>query len=441
MGRILDQDLYPPPATVSPDDYLIGTKRDNNLATQTFPVSSLINATNVANGNSAMYFKFSDGSDDDITPETPGYFFSNSGETNPDDVNRLTFNDLNLGLQNSYALFEYLIASGLFVLKLTNAGNPNNVIYFNCNAGNSQRFADYFEFEVELFNDLWQGEFINETTYVVDFELNTNIKTELTAIGTTTVDDNDVTLSVGFEWLINNFENANAAIFVTNRPFTASGNKRTDIIVGNNIGGFDVISGIEGVVATQPNTPPNKVLVSVINITDTEITTTPGSTTERPCKFIKPAAYSTIFTDEAKSLIAEGTGVLALTISADTHPENSEIQVTHLVDGSINLIVDGTYEGSLVFPRYATAHFKLIGENHWAINYRFKDAGASQIQADLFAGIAGTSQIFSIPAGKIAKSITVNRTNLYQSEFTQVGVNVTVTWEFFGDEKVEITYQ
>jgi len=67
--------------------------------------------------------------------------------------------------------------------------------------------------------------------------------------------------------------------------------------------------------------------------------------------------------------------------------------------------------------------------------------GGGTIGIEVATGVSGSSQIVAIPTGKIAKLIQINRTNVYQSEFAQVGVNVTITWEFFGDEVIEIFYQ
>lgn len=67
--------------------------------------------------------------------------------------------------------------------------------------------------------------------------------------------------------------------------------------------------------------------------------------------------------------------------------------------------------------------------------------GGGSLAVLSFTGVVGTEQDFTIPASKTAILAYVNRTKLYQTEISQVTTTVTLTFEFFGDEIVEIFYQ
>ena len=86
------------------------------------------------------------------------------------------------------------------------------------------------------------------------------------------VDENDVTVDAGAQWIINNVDYELASDFTETVPYAATGYTRNDILVGDQSNLIYRVAGpeTEGISPT-PNVPLNTVLVTVINVTDATI--------------------------------------------------------------------------------------------------------------------------------------------------------------------------
>jgi hypothetical protein len=99
---------------------------------------------------------------------------------------------------------------------------------------------------------------------------------QIISVGEITVVSNDVTVPacVG---LINGVTYQTTTDTVINVPFAASGKNRIDILVLNTSSQIVKVSGFETTgIAVRPNIPINSVLVTQINVTDSEITYVPN---------------------------------------------------------------------------------------------------------------------------------------------------------------------
>lgn len=92
--------------------------------------------------------------------------------------------------------------------------------------------------------------------------------TQLIAIGEETIDGNDITIAAGTIGQIGVNIYTTAAPQTFTIPFTSADKLRTDIIVLNTSGVLVLVSGTEADVAFQPNTPPNTLLVTKIEVTE-----------------------------------------------------------------------------------------------------------------------------------------------------------------------------
>lgn len=93
-------------------------------------------------------------------------------------------------------------------------------------------------------------------------------------IGNILVDENEVTLTTGFQWRIASQIYSNVSDYVTIIPYTSPGLERKDIIVANQNNTFQRIQGLE--VASNPLlpvVPPNTILVSTISVFEDSIGT------------------------------------------------------------------------------------------------------------------------------------------------------------------------
>ncbi len=165
--RIEVYDINPTP---DPADILIGTRRTDGK-TYNFEIAGITNAILSSLNISSINYIFSDESDENITNQTPGYFFTNGNTEEPDQVSVLTFNQSNRQSQNLTQLYN-LISSNTtsFILKLASVSNPNKVSYFRIISVSDE--GNYFEFSVSLYNSgSYSGTYDNAETYIVDFLL------------------------------------------------------------------------------------------------------------------------------------------------------------------------------------------------------------------------------------------------------------------------------
>jgi Leucine-rich repeat (LRR) protein len=105
---------------------------------------------------------------------------------------------------------------------------------------------------------------------IIDAILNNSFG-QLLFVGEITLLGNDLTVPSGVQWRILNINYFTAVAFEQTIPFTTTGNIRKDIIVANTSNELIYLAGFENIgVAIRPNIPLNTVLVTEINVTDSE---------------------------------------------------------------------------------------------------------------------------------------------------------------------------
>lgn len=95
-------------------------------------------------------------------------------------------------------------------------------------------------------------------------------------VAVVSVDENDVTVDTGAQWVINNINYELASDFEETVPYAETGYTRNDILVADQFNQIhrEIGPETEGVSPT-PNVPINTVLVTTINVTDSTIGYTP----------------------------------------------------------------------------------------------------------------------------------------------------------------------
>jgi len=63
------------------------------------------------------------------------------------------------------------------------------------------------------------------------------------------------------------------------------------------------------------------------------------------------------------------------------------------------------------------------------------------LDTQTFEGVEGASQIFAITGGKITKQVHVSGAYVPKSLWSQAGSNLTVTWDFFNGDEVDVLVQ
>lgn len=99
----------------------------------------------------------------------------------------------------------------------------------------------------------------------------TSLNDEIISIGTITLAGNILTIPANVEWRISDVEYNKITETIIPIPFALTGLNRIDIIVANEQGDIVRIAGDELPIAVKPVEPPSTVLITQINITDSDI--------------------------------------------------------------------------------------------------------------------------------------------------------------------------
>jgi hypothetical protein len=167
MAKISKRDVYIPKIILSLRDYFLMTDFEDNLKTKTTEFTNVLTALNAANGITTLNYRFSSVQNETINFDSPGYFFSSSNIVEPELVTKLFFNRFNIHNINCIPLFQFLVSENVFLLKFVNSQDPNNVIFLK--PSNITVSATYLEFNVEDYQEVYQGNFIDDCIYALDF--------------------------------------------------------------------------------------------------------------------------------------------------------------------------------------------------------------------------------------------------------------------------------
>jgi hypothetical protein len=181
MAKVNNTDIYKFDLYPSLMDFLLGSNFENNKKTQSYRLNSIIQLINGVNGKNNLQFLFSDGTTPEVDYFTKGVFFTDNNETNPSNFTKLILNKESLQPIILTLLFERLAVLENVVIKLDNPENPNNFFNFKIKAIQNQ--TEYFVFDVEILNNFYFGELLNDTIYSLYFDVKSdsqdNIKKEL----------------------------------------------------------------------------------------------------------------------------------------------------------------------------------------------------------------------------------------------------------------------
>jgi hypothetical protein len=317
MGQIGNTILYPFDVSVSLLDYLLGTDATDNKKAKSYQLKRLVEILNIVNGGSAVAYHFSDGSDNALTVLEPGYFFSETNIISPSALTKLHFNNLTIENKDISVFFDKMITSGLFKFKLSNLSDPNNFVYLS--PSNPVLSVEYLSFDVSDFNNLHSGNLLNNSDYVLSFDLASNLVAvtdplKLDKAGYTgnaeNLDDrlialenqtdvanvfitrptfslaaitNILTINALGEWKINGVVYTNPASVPFPIAFSDAEKTRLVYFVPNNTNGFTEISGVETLgLAIAPELPNDDLYVTYVLVSDSGVsvpeTPSPGKT-------------------------------------------------------------------------------------------------------------------------------------------------------------------
>lgn len=169
MAKVSKTSVYPVKAIPSQQDYFPATDSEDNLNTVSIKIGSVIALFQEINGGQNIQYEFSDGSNEDIDYNTPGMLFTENNNTQPGTFTKLHFNKLSLALSDLEALFLTISELENIVITLKNPANQN--VFFNFKIISTEIFPDYFVFEIENFEDFFQGEFVDGTIYSFYFDI------------------------------------------------------------------------------------------------------------------------------------------------------------------------------------------------------------------------------------------------------------------------------
>lgn len=118
---------------------------------------------------------------------------------------------------------------------------------------------------------MYLGELIDEQIYSLYFDIKSasNEEDKFTSVGTISLVGNAVTISTGFNWIINGGNYANTAAYLNTVPFSSVNKQRFVLFVANVFNTFQMISGPESV--SNPIAPPipnNTLQVTLLLVTD-----------------------------------------------------------------------------------------------------------------------------------------------------------------------------
>lgn len=362
MPKANDTSIYSYDEIPSLLDYLFGSDINNNKKNRSYKIKSIIELLNSVNGKNAIQYQFSDGTNPEIDYLTPGALFTNNNEIAVGDFTQLIFNKDTVRPIDVSPLFSKLGQLENVVLKLENPEDPNN--FFNFKVVSFEDLEDCFAFGVQDFNGLYLGELINEKFYSFYFDIKstTNEDDKFTSVGTISLVDNEITISIGFEWEINAGEFANLVPYIETIPYSSTGNQRFVLFVANVFDTFEMISGPES--ASNPVVPPvpnNTLQVTLLLVTDGEISepTIPITGDE----FVKKMESQDFIVDYGATTVIEQINLT---------DDRSSISLTNAVTDIKSIQVSGE------FLRPGKPHFVKNRTNHDVTIWH--DAGTGNVK-------------------------------------------------------------
>ena len=103
------------------------------------------------------------------------------------------------------------------------------------------------------------------------------IQNQIVSIGEITLDENELTIPFA-QWIISGVSYSKITDTIINIPFADTGKTRIDIIVATTSNTLIRVAGVDTIgVAVRPNIPINTVLVTQINVSDSEILSYPNT--------------------------------------------------------------------------------------------------------------------------------------------------------------------
>lgn len=290
MAKVNDVEIYKLEKYPTLQDYLLGSKQINGK-TENFPLLAIVQLINSVNGIDAIQFRFSDGSDPDITFNTKGTFFTDTNNVEVGGFSELIFNKATLSATDLSVLFSFLGARNDILIRLVNPSNPNTFFVFKITG--FEDLETYFVFDVEPQDNLHIGQLTNDTVYSVywDQAVGDNLKLDKStyegnaqdlADSISAIQSPDEVLKIGeinlvglnlsidanaFSWRIDQIEYNTPAAFTQTLIAATANYFRYDILQGNELGGYSIKQGVESIsIGTPPNPDNNCISLSDILI-------------------------------------------------------------------------------------------------------------------------------------------------------------------------------
>jgi hypothetical protein len=190
MPQINNTVIYPFDEMPGLMDFVIGTNYDtSNKRTQNFRINSIIQLINSVNGVSTVQFLFSNGSNEDLTYESVGTFFTNTNEVQVGQFTQLIFNKSTLQPLDLSLLFNRLNDITNLAIKLTRPDNPSN--FFGFRVSSIENMGDYFVFNVTPIGNFYLGDLENEKIYTLQFDTKGEEENNIITVKNFIYDDND----------------------------------------------------------------------------------------------------------------------------------------------------------------------------------------------------------------------------------------------------------
>lgn len=195
MTKIKNTEAYPYKQNPVSNDFVTGSDSEDDGKTVNYKFQDILNLINSMNGNEVVSYIFVESLIGELDENGSGYFFSENNELNPADITKIIVSKkIKTGIDLT-PLFGFMSNHEIgFALKLRNASDPNNFVYFSLE--NITEQSEQFTFEVDIEGgDNYLGQLINSKTYVFEFdfksiilpdnlEYTTNKQNSLTTDGT-----------------------------------------------------------------------------------------------------------------------------------------------------------------------------------------------------------------------------------------------------------------
>lgn len=228
---------------------------------------------------------------------------------------------------------------------------------------------------------------------------------QILIIGALSLTANDLTIPLGVTWKINNIIYTKSTDTVINIPFCATGLNRKDIIIADTNGVILRIAGLETIgIVFAPPLPLNTILITEIDISDSTIGT---------------PTLPIVGISRYKGEWNAATNTPTLVNGVGTAGDYFIVSVAGTGYGIDDRL---EYNGS--------EWYKAVNNNQGT------GLGIDSFFTDF---IRNTVNTFTLNAGEKATAITVNRSPLYASEWSQSGTIITITYTLEDNDKITIS--